>query len=239
MPLAKNTNVADYTSLRSYRYERKFLVDDLQIAQVKSIIHLHPHMFHVTYPPRFVNNLYLDSSDLENYYDNINGAAERRKVRIRWYGEAFGLVKHPVLEIKLKKGLVGTKYDYPLQPFYMDRGFNHQRLMTIVRASGIPENVRQDLLCLQSALLNRYYRHYYAAWDGNYRVTLDNGMTFFKANDVIANSFRHQQTNQRQLVVELKYEVDQEHTAHRVASYFPFRVTRNSKYVEGIERVYF
>lgn len=235
----KITNVADYTSLRSYRYERKFLVDDLQIGQVKSIIHLHPRMFRVTYPPRFVNNLYLDTSDLENYYDNINGAAERRKVRIRWYGESFGMVQHPVLEIKLKKGLVGTKYDYPLNPFYIDRGFNHLRLMAAVKASNLPENVRQDLLCQQSTLLNRYYRYYYASYDGIFRVTLDSAMTFFKANDAITNSFRHHQTNQRQLVVELKYDVDQDQTANRVTSYLPFRVTRNSKYVEGIERVYF
>jgi hypothetical protein len=37
----------------------------------------------------------------------------------------------------------------------------------------------------------------------------------------------------------LKYGLEQEGQADRAASYFPFRVTRNSKYVQGIERVYF
>ncbi|MDI6769242.1 MAG: hypothetical protein QMD04_06155 [Anaerolineales bacterium] len=40
-------------------------------------------------------------------------------------------------------------------------------------------------------------------------------------------------------MVELKYENEQEPQADRVAGFFPFRVTRNSKYVQGIKRVYF
>lgn len=231
--------VSGYTSLRSFRYERKFLVDELQIGQVKSIINLHPRMFYVTYPPRYVNNLYLDTHELENYHDNINGSSDRRKVRIRWYGQPFGIIQQPILEIKVKNGLVGTKYDYPLNPFSFHRGFNHQQLLSTIKTSDLPENVRQDVCCLSSTLFNRYYRYYYASRDKNYRLTLDSELTFFKANDIFVNTFMHHQINQRAFVVELKYDVDQDQSANSVASYFPFRVTRNSKYVEGVERVYF
>jgi hypothetical protein len=58
-------------------------------------------------------------------------------------------------------------------------------------------------------------------------------------NSSIGNLFLHSQTNHHNLVVELKYDIDQDLNANRVASFFPFRVTKNSKYVEGIERVYF
>jgi len=231
--------ISDYTSLSSFRYERKFLVDDRQIWQVKSIIKLHPGMFHATYPPRNVNNLYLDNEDMQNYYDNVNGAQERRKVRIRWYGQAFGVIQHPILEIKVKNGWVGTKYDYPLKPFRVDVGFNHHSLISMMKESDLPENVLQEMSCLRSTLFNRYFRYYYASREGNFRVTLDSELSFFKANAPITNSFLHHQTNQRALVVELKYEINQDQIASKVASYFPFRVTRNSKYVEGVERVYF
>jgi hypothetical protein len=40
-------------------------------------------------------------------------------------------------------------------------------------------------------------------------------------------------------VVELKYQIEDDPRAQRIAAAFPFRMTRSSKYVQGIERVYF
>lgn len=228
-----------YTPLRTYRYERKFLVDELLPHQVEAIIKLHPRLFYAPYPPRCVNNLYFDTPDMENYYDNVNGATHRRKVRVRWYGAPFGEVSRPVLEIKVKDGLVGTKYTHSLVPFCLERGFCNHDFRSVAMNSGLPENVRCNLRNLDVVLFNRYYRSYYATRDGHFRVTLDSEMAFHKANGAFGNAFIHHQINYRDLVVELKYEVDQEPHADRVASFFPFRVTRNSKYVEGIERVYF
>jgi SPX domain protein involved in polyphosphate accumulation len=228
-----------YTHLRTYRYERKFLVDELLPFQVEGLIKLHPRLFYAPYPPRFVNNLYLDTPDMENYYDNVNGAGNRRKVRVRWYGAPFGKLSKVLLEIKVKDGLVGTKHTYPLAPFRLDQGFCSHSFKSVVLASDLPENVRRDLLNLEVVLFNRYYRHYYASLDGHFRVTLDSEMVFYKANGVLGNAFIHHQENYRELVVELKYEIDQEPHANRVASFFPFRVMRNSKYVQGIERTFF
>lgn len=228
-----------YTPLRTYRYERKFLVDELQPFQVEAIIKLHPRLFYAPYPPRAVNNLYFDTPDMENYYDNVNGAVHRRKVRVRWYGAPFGEVGRPMLEIKVKDGLVGTKHTYPLAPLCMDQGFCNDYFKSILLNSDLPENVRRDLCSLEGVLFNRYHRQYYASRDGHFRVTLDAEMAFYKANSAFGNAFIHRQMNYHDLVVELKYEVDQEPHANRVASFFPFRVTRNSKFVQGIERVYF
>ncbi len=228
-----------YTALRSYRYERKFLVDELLPSQAEALIKLHPRLFYAPYPPRFVNNLYFDTPDMENYYDNVNGAAHRRKVRVRWYGAPFGELNSPVLEIKVKDGPVGTKHSYPLPPFCIGQRFCSGYFRNLVMNSGLPENVRRELGSLDVVLFNRYHRHYYASRDGLFRLTLDAEMAFCKANGAFGNTFIHQQVNYHDLVVELKYEIAQEPHANRVASFFPFRVTRNSKYVQGIERVYF
>ncbi|MBN2549489.1 MAG: VTC domain-containing protein [Anaerolineales bacterium] len=228
-----------YTALRTYRYERKFLVDELRPFQVEALIKLHPYLFYAPYPPRYVNNLYFDTPDLENYYDNLNGASQRRKVRLRWYGAPFGALNSPVLEIKVKDGLVGTKHSYPLPPFYLDQSFCNASFRNLVMNSKLPENVRRDLCSLEIVLFNRYYRRYYASRSGHFRVTLDTEMAFFKANGIFGNTFIHRHVNYHDLVVELKYEIDQEPHANRVAGFFPFRVTRNSKYIQGIEQVYF
>ncbi len=228
-----------YTQLETYRYERKFLLEDIPIHQAAAIIKLHPRMFSEPYPPRYVNNLYLDTVDMENYYDNVNGADLRRKVRVRWYGTLFGQVNHPVLEIKVKNGLAGTKYAYPLAPFCLDQSFSSSYFRYILLNASLPENVYRDLCRFEVVLLNRYYRYYYASRDGQFRVTLDSQMSFHRVNSTISNSFIHRQSNDHNLVVELKYDIDQDLNANRVASFFPFRVTKNSKYVEGLERVYF
>jgi hypothetical protein len=228
-----------YTPLRSYRYERKFVADTLTPEQVACVVRLHPQMFITAYPPRYVNNLYFDTADLQHFYDNLTGASQRRKVRVRWYGELFGPVMHPLLEIKVKDGPVGTKQTFPLALLQVDGRFCDRYFRSVAAGSGLPEPVWPELRDLNVVLLNRYYRHYYASRDGRFRVTVDIGMTYHRVLGAFGNSFLHHQVNDRDVIVELKYEVDQEPSADRVAGGFPFRMTRNSKYVQGMERVYF
>ncbi len=228
-----------YTYLRSFRYERKFLVGDLMPFQVAALIKQHPRLFHASYPSRYVNNLYLDTPDMNNYFDNVDGAELRRKIRVRWYGGQFGEITHPMLEVKAKDGLVSTKHTYPLSAFCMDTGFCDRLFQHILSDSDLPPVVWHDLRGLNVVLFNRYHRHYYATHDGAFRLTLDSQLAFYKANSLFGNQFAHRQVNARDVVVELKYEIEQETQANRVAGFFPFRVTRNSKYVQGIERVYF
>lgn len=228
-----------YTYLRAYRYERKFLVEDLHPFQVAALVKQHPHLFFAPYPPRYVNNLYLDTPEMANYHDNIDGAMQRRKVRIRWYGQPFGTISEPRLEIKIKEGLVGTKQTYTLPPFHLDSHFCDRRFQQLVSESDLPAKIKLDLRGLNLALFNRYYRHYYATHDAAFRLTLDSQLAFYRVNGLFGSRFIHRQVAHRDVVVELKYELEQEPFATRVAAFFPFRMTRMSKYVQGIERVYF
>ena len=73
----------------SYRYERKFLIAAMDAAQARSILLRHRALFGEPYPPRYVNNIYLDTYEFDNYGDNLMGATERLKVRVRWYHDLF------------------------------------------------------------------------------------------------------------------------------------------------------
>ena len=223
---------------KEYRYERKFLVDQLDRHQIRALIKQHPNMFYEPYPPRFVNNLYLDTKDLENYEDNVNGAMQRRKVRVRWYGDMLGDVSKATLEFKVKRGLVGAKSQYPFGDFTLDVGFSDKYYHDLLGKSDLPESVKVYMQDLNVVLLNRYYRRYYATRDERYRVTLDTDLTFVKVN-LLNNRFLHKQIDYTNLVVELKYLPEHDEQANRVSAYFPFGVTKSSKYVQGIERVYF
>jgi len=222
---------------RAYRYERKFLVDEMDVHQVRALVKRHPSMFYEPYPPRYVNNLYLDTEALDNYFDNVSGVGERRKARIRWYGALFGDVEKPMLEFKIKSGLVGTKRIYPFVPFRLDRRFCDAVYQDLVRQADLPETVGAYLRCMEVVLCNRYYRWYFATRDQRFRVTVDTEMAFYQVGRT-GNRFIHRHVDHRNVVVELKYNKPEDTSASRVSGHFPFSMTKNSKYVTGIERVY-
>src|SRR5437879_6346363 len=96
------------------RYERKFLPQEFALAEVLTLVRRHPAMFREVYPPRFVNNIYLDSPGRSDYHDHVAGVPNRSKTRVRWYGAPSGHIAMPVLEQKVKHGHVGGKLSHGL-----------------------------------------------------------------------------------------------------------------------------
>ena len=223
---------------RDYRYERKFLVEGLDQHQAISLIKHHPYMFYQPYPPRHINNFYLDTPEMDNYNDNVSGAADRRKVRLRWYGELFGNIHQPTLEIKIKRGVVGTKRLFPAGDLSLGSGFDASDLQNIGKDVELPEEVKLVLLTQQIVLLNRYYRYYFATRDNRYRLTVDTDLSYHRVSR-FDNQFVHSQHAHNTTIVEMKYAKRNDLEANRIAGFFPFRVTKSSKYVTGIERVFF
>lgn len=92
----------------------------MDTRQLKTLIHLHPMVFSTAYPDRSVNNIYFDTEDFQYYRDNVEGVSNRRKIRIRWYGDWENREVSPVLEYKIKRGPVGYKTSYKLAPVKMN-----------------------------------------------------------------------------------------------------------------------
>ncbi|MCP5050112.1 MAG: VTC domain-containing protein, partial [bacterium] len=131
--------------LAPYRCERKFTVTESSHREVEGLIKFHPAMFSEIYRQRYVNNIYFDSPDMKHYEDNVSGTEKRQKVRIRWYGDLFGGVETPVLEIKRKTGVLGSKDGYKLSAFEMGAHFSKTAdSMLIADAPGVPENIKSE-----------------------------------------------------------------------------------------------
>src|SRR5262245_10751160 len=103
------------------RYERKFVLQGWTFAHALAIVRRHPAGFCEVFPPRVVNNMYLDTPTLQAFHDHVNGISLRKKTRVRWYGLRNGDVTSPVLELKLKHGLVSGKLSHPSHAFSWDR----------------------------------------------------------------------------------------------------------------------
>jgi hypothetical protein len=219
------------------RYERKFIIATLTEQQLGICVRLHPAAFIETYPERYINNLYFDSFDLRSYAESVNGVKNRVKFRIRWYGHLFGLINEPVLELKCKNGLVGTKRRFSLAPFCMGKGFCRDKFWQLLKASGVPEIIMGQRLPADFFLLNRYKRKYFQSADKRYRITIDSQMEFhaLKPRD---NSFLTKTADTHTVILELKYHSMDDAGAEKITNFFSFRVCKSSKYVTGIERVF-
>ncbi len=216
------------------RYERKFVTSELGVAETEALLRFHPALFREAYRPRWVNNVYLDTPSLEHYHANVRGVARRVKCRIRWYGSPRGPIARPVLELKRKQGLVGSKESHPLLPFDLEEDFDPRLLFA---KSELPAPLQCDLSVLRTVLINRYRRRYFVSRDGIYRITVDSDLGYRG----VAEGVRHFHGwigNDGRVIIELKFGLGHEDGASRVANRFPFRVTRSSKYVVGVEALY-
>lgn len=220
----------------AFRYERKFIVEQMEPAQVYALIKLHPAFFYEPYPPRYINNIYLDTPDMKYYEENVSGVKDRRKVRIRWYGELFGHAQKPTLELKIKDGLVGRKVSCPFPAFDLDKSFSFKYFQKILKTPSLKPEYSYFLRDHIPVLVNRYYRWYFATVDGRFRVTLDINMSYYNIRS-LHNIFLYHFENRHNFIVELKYGIDQDTSAAQVVNHFPFSLTKNSKYVQGIDNV--
>ena len=219
-----------------HRYERKFIVSELTKQQIEQIVKFNPAMFSEIYSQRFVNNLYLDTFNRKNYFDAVNGVAFRVKVRIRWYGDLFGKIKNPVLEFKIKKGLCGSKKLFSLDKFLINKDLELGGILNILKKSNIPDILKLNLNSLEFSLLNRYKRKYFLSADSNYRITIDSGMEYYQLK-ARYNNFLCHMPDSTNTILELKYEQTQDESADKITNFFPFRLTKSSKYTNGIERL--
>ncbi len=222
------------------RRELKMVTAGMAPAQVRHIIRTHHAAFRPIHHPRRINNVYLDTHAFQHYYENIDGLPRRTKPRIRWYGETQNTEDaRPVLEFKIKNNLWGTKqrFDLPgLNPWQL---LDHPRTATLFTKADLPAHKALRLANHVPMLGNTYLREYYLSFDGRFRLTLDREVAYFET---------HRQTHRRgqpwlrdpldRLVIEIKCARKDEPGLAAISGALPFRVTRNSKYVNGIRKIH-
>ena len=215
-----------------FRYERKYTARGT-LSGALAIVRSNPAHFREVYAPRSIQNIYLDTIDRTAFHTNVIGLDRRGKTRIRWYGDLFGVPEKLTLERKRRVSAVGTKESHPLRPFPIERGFSLASIRQTFDGSDLPDAVREHLAHHELALLNRYQRRYFVSRDGKYRVTVDTDLEFWRLGQW-ENALAGRVRDREAIVVELKYAASLDDDADRISRHFPFRLSRNSKYVAGL-----
>lgn len=219
------------------RYEQKFVFKQKHPDIVEEIVKKHPANFHEIFKQRQVNNIYFDEPDLKFYSDHKKGITNRKKVRIRWYGQTFGQINNPVLEFKYRKGPLRIKKSYPLKQFNSENGCDIKNLKAVFAQSDLPSKVRMEIENLFPLLVNTYARRYFRSADLHYRFTIDQDLSYFKfMNKQDTAVFREDEDEM--VILELKFSIESNTETIKSSGDLPDHDEEFSKYMSGMKKIY-
>jgi hypothetical protein len=217
------------------RHEIKFVSDATRYHELEHWIRMNPAGFVSAYPPRRVNNVYFDTPDLFTFAENLSGSSARSKVRLRWYGETVR-PEATQLEVKRRRNQLGWKYHFQGPGLDFTAG-SWRELRSQIRRALSPEGRIWFDAHPQPVLINRYYRQYFEAPEGRVRATLDFRQAVFdqrlRGRPNLANRANLPDT----LVVEIKFHPCDFASGSQIIAGIPIRVSRNSKYMIGVESI--
>ena len=232
----KNEKKSSNQTGQELRYERKFIFPNIHLDDLIQVLYLNSFCFSEIFHERKINNVYFDDYNLSFYRQNVIGVGNRFKYRLRWYGDDFSKVNSPVIEIKRKYGLLGDKARHKFKNFNFTIGDNGISELHEVLMAKLDKDLfyRNKFYQLQPSLLNSYKRRYFLSFCGRFRITLDYNQEFFNPN--YANYKASRRTiEDRGIVLELKYNIDDDNDARLISQEFGARLSKNSKYITGID----
>ena len=221
----------------SNRFERKFIIPKRLTHSIEEVIKSNSALMRKIFFPRFVNNIYFDNPSFRFYFENIDGVCERMKMRIRWYGNLKDRIKKPVLELKQKHGLTGTKSFFRMPSFNLSDIYQPGFLSSLFQKANLDMRKKNLILSLKPTLINRYQRKYFLSLDQKFRLTIDDHLEYFPVSspEQLSSGGLKDSLN---MIMELKYSPIYQLESANLTQEFPFRVIKNSKYVRGVQIIY-
>ena len=231
------TAALDSIGAETPRIETKFIVSDLERDRVETWLHLHGANFSNAYDPRWVNSVYFDTHDFFAFRENIYGASRRAKVRYRWYGSAM-IPQDGHLEVKLKRNIYGYKHRERIDGLMLPQDYVWEDLRAELLERAGPFGRLSLQHNPQPALQNRYRRRYFVSFDQKVRVTVDTELEFFDQRYHSRPNLTRKANFPPAMIVEFKFDRRDRDTVSQHLQTFPVRVSRSSKYVEGLKSVH-
>lgn len=226
----------NYQVPNNTRLEIKFVAYDIHRHRLLQWMTLNAAAFRVSYPERWVNNVYFDTHGYTAFKDNLMGASSRRKVRYRWYGDSLTPVAGN-LEIKCKRNTFGWKMRYNVDRVPVDPDAKWTAIRLALREQLAPE-VRSAFDANPfPVLINRYCRRYFVSADGKIRATIDTQQTVLDQRRQARPNLVRKANLPRTFVVEFKCDRGDRKLVSRVLRGIPLRVGRHSKYINGVQAI--
>lgn len=179
------------------------------------------------YKDRIINSVYYDDENFSTAQDNLSGISNRRKYRIRWYGNEF---KDFLYEIKIKKNNLGKKIS-------LKSSRNEIHLEDLYSFKNHFLNKKENRFFLdylnsfdlKPQLKVSYLRSYFL-YEGKVRITFDQNINYS-----LSNRFNQiDNINDLMSVIEIKFMPKHYNLALKLLYDSKFVPKRFSKYLRGL-----
>ena len=209
------------------RFERKWLFrSNNYLALINALIRS-KLFFRTQYPLRKVNSIYFDTNKYTSIRQNLDGVSNKKKIRIRWYGDK-NIIKNGMIEIKSKKGFETKKESMSIRELH---DLNLFRLKNLKILKDILNTKLKNKKIIYPILTTHYEREYFISLNGRIRATIDyNLKSVFLNNssqiDIIKN-FKNI------CILELKYPTNLDKYVRKNLKDISLRLSKNSKFVNS------
>jgi SPX domain protein involved in polyphosphate accumulation len=215
--------------IEDYRYEIKFVLDNTKLSDAMQWLYNNTSA-HKMYDNRKVHSVYFDNVDFSSVRDNLTGISQRKKLRLRWYGNQKNSL--PFFEIKTKNGRLGYKNSYPIE--LIENNLLELNIDKIT-SKCIEDLERQNVVFdeyVVPTLQVSYEREYYETHNG-IRITIDQNIKFsdtqlystINENSSIAYPLK---------VMEIKFKPDMKEGVAELIRPLHITPKRHSKYLIGL-----
>ena len=207
----------------NYRYERKFLVPEIHYNEI--LPSLYNMNYFVKYESRLINNIYFDNYNFSSLTENIEGLSQRKKYRIRWYGETFKN-SNKSIEIKIKDEFVNSKKSYKFQNLKLNSLEEIKPFYNNLKKIIFKSDNKNLYNCVDSrvpTLFNKYNRMYFVDHTQKTRITVDKNLNYFSPITGL-------KVNEKSIIIEAKYDKESQF----INNFKHLSFTRYSKYVKRL-----
>lgn len=206
------------------RFERKWIFrSNNSLALINALIRS-SLFFRTQYPKRNVNSIYFDTYNFTSIRQNLDGISDKKKIRIRWYGNR-NIMIDPVIEIKTKKGFETKKESSSIKQLdsvkLSDLEIIKEKLNKKMKTKKI----------INPILTTNYEREYFVSLNGKVRATVDyNLKSIFLNNSThidIVKNFKNI------CILEFKYSTSLDKYVRENLKEITLRLSKNSKFVNS------
>ncbi len=212
------------SSNNEYRYEVKIPMQKGQFIHFENSLKslgLYPKR---VYQDRVVHSIYLDNAKFTSYLDNVSGASNRIKVRVRYYDND---TKNLRLEYKTKTNKTSSKNVFDIENKENLDLSDPKNIKKLLSQIEIPK----EILSLYPVLEVEYKRSYFTLAK-DIRMTIDRDIKYKKLYPLKSGYFTSSPVYS---VVEFKYPTNMQSQFKKLLYNLPFRIFRHSKYVVGMD----
>ena len=224
-PSSVKINYQDLNKL-DFRNEKKLIFHQSENYLLNLLRFLE---FKEIYEKRKINSIYLDTFDLNDFKDTVDGEKQRSKLRVRWYGQTFNSTIKPILENKIKINNKNFKIKQNLKNLQILNDLSYNKIKKYLNDSEVQDpNILVKFQRRNPNIFISYDRRYYMF--KNIRITMDSNLhyrDFYKNNKISINDFIKKKNFH---ILEMKYDDDQFNNVTILTNKFKNRVTKFSKY---------